>query len=285
MAPKGTLFIIGGHEDKGFTGETPEILENETHPNHFEILGSLISVAPRGHQIIEIIAAASSIPEEMEEMYINAYKNAGFDKVNAMRIDTEADARKDELVQRINNAHAVFFTGGDQKRLLSLVGNTPLLDAVKNRYYTDKDFIVAGTSAGAMSIPAAMLSRGIIEEAILKTDIEMSTGMGLIDGLIVDTHFIKRGRFGRLAYAVALHATTHTGLGIGEDTALIITNGNEARCQGSGMVIVIDGSSMGATNIAEADEHTPIAMENLKVHILTDGCAYMIKEKKFMLNH
>jgi cyanophycinase len=128
-----------------------------------------------------------------------------------------------------------------------------------------------------------MISRGIIEEALLKSDIEMSTGLGLISGLIVDTHFIKRGRLGRLAYAVGLNAHSCTGIGIGEDAAVIISGGNEMECSGSGMVIIIDGSGMKATNIAQADDHTPIAIEDLKLHILTNGCKYFLKEKKFVL--
>ena len=283
MTPKGKLFVIGGHEDKGFTGETPEILSRETHPTHFEILGSLISAEPRAHHIIEVIAAASAIPGEMEDMYVKAYRNAGFSKVGVIRINEAADAHNEALVKRIHYAHAVFFTGGDQKRLVSLIGGSPLLDAIKKKYQNDEHFIVAGTSAGAMSIPAIMISRGIIEEALLKSDIEMSTGLGLISGLIVDTHFIKRGRLGRLAYAVGLNAHSCTGIGIGEDAAVIISGGNEMECSGSGMVIIIDGSGMKATNIAQADDHTPIAIEDLKLHILTNGCKYFLKEKKFVL--
>ncbi len=112
----------------------------------------------------------------------------------------------------------------------------------------------------------------------------MNDGLGFIDGLIVDTHFVKRGRFGRLAHAVARMPNARVGIGLGEDAAMIITNGNEAKCVGSGMVIVIDGSDIGATNIANADDITPIAIENLKVHILAEGCKYLITERKFVLN-
>ncbi len=283
MIPKGKIFIIGGHEDKGLPGSVPDILDREKKLAHFEILRKLISDIPKAHHVIEIIAAASEIPEEMETLYKNAYQNAGFTKIGIIRVDTPEQAHDIANVQRIAHAHSVFFTGGDQKKLTSLISNSPLLDAIKRKYYADKNFIIAGTSAGAMSIPAIMISRGIIEEALLKSDIELHEGLGIIDGIIVDTHFVKRGRFGRLAYAVASCEQHRTGIGLGEDTALIISNGNEAECIGSGMVIIIDGSAIRASNIHDADEETPIAIENLKVNILSHGCKYLIKEKQMML--
>lgn len=284
LTPKGKLFIIGGHEDKGFVGETPAILSREKHPTHFEILGSLISGVPREHHIIEIIAAASAIQGDMEAMYVNAYKNVGFTKVGIIRIENEAQANDENNIKRIRYAHSVFFTGGDQKRLTSLLRGTRVLDAIRRKYINDEDFIVAGTSAGAMSIPATMIARGVIEEALLKGDLEMGEGLGLINNIIVDTHFIKRGRFGRLAQAVARNPAADVGIGLGEDAALIITNGNEAECSGSGMVVIIDGTGIGQTNIAQVDDYTPLAIENLKVHLLANGCRYLIKEKKFLLN-
>ena len=284
MAPKGTLFIIGGHEDKGIAGQIPDIYTHEVHAAHFAILGSLMRALPKAHHIIEIIAAASSIPKEMEELYMNAYKNAGFKKVAIIRIDNHEQANDEEYVRRIKYAHSVFFTGGDQKRLVSLLSNSAVLAAIKNKYHDDKNFILAGTSAGAMSMPVHMIARGVIEEALLEGDLEMNDGLGFIDGLIVDTHFVKRGRFGRLAHAVARTQDARIGIGLGEDAAMMITGGNEAICVGSGMVIVIDGSDIAATNIATADDSTPIAIENLKVHILAEGCKYLIAEKKFVLS-
>ena len=281
MIPKGKLLIIGGHEDKGLEGERPEILNKETHASNFELLGSLMTTETRAHQVIEIIAAASSIPAEMEEMYMAAYKNAGYVKVGILRIDKPEDAHDTERIKRVQYAHCVFFTGGDQKKLVSLIGGSPLMEAIHRKYFNDPHFVVAGTSAGAMSMPAHMLSRGVIEEAIFKSDIEMSAGLGLIEGVIVDTHFIKRGRFGRLAFAVASTPEARIGMGLGEDTAMVISNGNELECHGSGTVVVIDGTDLADTNIEAADAYTPIAMTNLKVHLLTEGRKYFLKERKW----
>ena len=135
-----------------------------------------------------------------------------------------------------------------------------------------------------MSLPQIIIERGTVAEALLKDDLTLGDGFGFIDTVIADTHFIKRARIGRLAHAVALNKPDLTGIGLGEDGALLITNGNEAECLGSGMVIIIDGSGIGATNVDTATDGTPIAIENLKVHILAEGCKYLLREKQFLLN-
>ncbi|MDZ4757912.1 MAG: cyanophycinase [Bacteroidota bacterium] len=283
MIPKGKLIIIGGHEDKGTSGESLEVIKREDsspHP-HFEILSELISKIPRSHHIIEIIATASAIPQEMEETYRAAYKNVGFTKVDFIRIENEKEANDILYIKRIEYCHAVFFTGGDQTRLTSTLNDSKVLNAIKRKYIADEHFIVAGTSAGAMAIPQTIIAGGIIREALMKDDIRMGDGFSFIDDIIVDTHFIKRGRIARLAHAVALNSTL-LGIGLGEDTALTISNGNEAICTGSGMVIIIDGNTIGKTNIKTVDDKTPIIIENLKVHILAEGSTFLIIERKML---
>src|ERR1035437_9658871 len=274
MIPKGKLIIIGGHEDKGVPGESLAVHKKKDSKTHFEILGMLISKIPRAHHVIEIIASASSIPKEMEALYINAYKEEGFTHVAFIKVENKEDARNPESIKRIQSAHAVFFSGGDQKKLVSILANTPLLAAINNKYHADKNFIVGGTSAGAMAIPETIIIRGVIGEALYKGQIKIGKGFDLINRVIVDTHFIKRGRFARLAHAVALNPTC-LGIGLGEDTALVITEGNQAECIGSGMVILIDGSKISATNIDEVKPSTPIVVENLIVSILAEGSHYL----------
>ncbi|MEO6189651.1 MAG: cyanophycinase [Saprospiraceae bacterium] len=281
MIPKGRLIIIGGHEDKGIEGENLTVIKrkNASNKDHFEILSELISKIPRSHHVIEIITTASSIPEEMEDTYRKAYKNAGFTKVNFIRIENIMEANKDEYIQRIKFCHAVFFTGGDQSSLISILTGTNVLIEIKQKYLMDEHFIVAGTSAGAMAIPETIIEGGIIREALMKDDIKIGPGFNFIDDIIVDTHFIKRGRFARLCHAVALHPTL-LGIGLGEDTALIISNGNEAKCMGSGMVIIIDGSQITKTNVTQVTSDNQIIIENLKVHIIAEGSNFLIKERK-----
>jgi cyanophycinase len=282
MIPKGKLIIIGGHENKEAPeGQDLKVQKRNGTSSHFEILGKLISTIPRNHHIIEIIASASSIPEEMETMYINSYKNAGFTHVGFIKVETKEDAEDTHSIERIKNAHAVFFTGGDQIRLLAMINQTAMLKVIVKKYHNDQHFIVAGTSAGAMVIPEVIITGGVIGSVLLKGDIQMTKGFGLISNVIVDTHFIKRGRFARLAHAVALNPSC-LGFGLEEDTALMITQGNIAECIGSGMVLIIDGNAIEKTNIAIVDEVTPVVVENLKVSILAEGSCYSILKRRMI---
>jgi cyanophycinase len=283
MIPKGTLIIVGGHEDKGeIIGENLIIHKKKKSQTRFEILGKLISKIPRVHHAIEIIASASSIPGEMEQLYINSYKQVGFTHVGFIKAENKKDTHNPASIKRIKSAHAVFFTGGHQTKLITLLDNTPLLKTIRNKYFSDKHFIVGGTSAGAMVMPETIITGGLIRDALYKGDIKIAKGFDLIKNIIVDTHFIKRGRFARLAHAVTLHPTC-LGIGLGEDTALIISEGNIAECIGSGMNILIDGSDIKKTNVKVAKGSTPIVVENLKVSIIAEGSCYLLKERKFTI--
>lgn len=280
--PKGTLLLIGGHEEKNLEGTAPEILLRQNNPQRFSILGKLLANKPNAHHDIQIIASASSIPEEMEELYRRAYQSVGFNEVGFIHVSCSEDACDGDAVKKLQYSHAVFFTGGDQLRLMEQMRDTPLLAAIKKKYDNDPNFIVAGTSAGAMAIPEKIIGRGRIQESLMKEDLRMSTGMGLVSNMIVDTHFIKRGRFGRLALAVAMNPEC-IGVGLGEDAALMIRGGNEATSIGSGMVVVIDPTDMGATNAPYAAPNDQIVIENLRVHILAGGSKYLIHEREFLL--
>ena len=283
MVPKGKLLIIGGHEDKGteIIGENLTIHKKINTTSHFEILGTLISKIPRAHHIIEIIASASSIPKEMEELYINSYKQEGFTHVGIIKVENHKDASNPESIKRVQGAHAVFFTGGDQTKLITLLAQTNLLNTIKHKYYSDEHFIIGGTSAGAMVMPEISITGGLIREALYKEDIKLDKGFDLIKNIIVDTHFIKRGRFARLAHAVALNPNC-LGIGLGEDTALLISSGTHAECIGSGMIILIDGNQINATNINEVNDLTPIVIENLSVNIIAEGSCYLLEKRELV---
>ena len=286
MIPKGKLLIIGGHEDKGdeVVGENLIVHKKIETKSHFEILGTLISKIPRTSHIIEIIASASSIPLEMEALYINSFKQEGFTEVGIIKVESIKDANNPDSIKRIEDAHAVFFTGGDQSKLISLIVQTKLLASIRNKYYSDEHFIVGGTSAGAMAMPEIIITGGVIGAALYKGEIEMSKGLDLIKDIIVDTHFIKRGRFARLAHAVTLNRLC-LGIGLEENTALIISEGNIAECMGSGMIILIDGSKIGTTNIDVVDDTTPIVVENLKISIIAEGSCYLLRERRILIKN
>ncbi len=276
--PKGKLILIGGAEDKGDDIKPGEMTSHQIR--HLEILGQLLP-ARKQKGGIEIITTASSVPTEINEIYRKAFNRIGFKRVGFISIGNHPDAHNPVFMERIKNAHAVLFSGGDQFRLSTILGNTDILQTVKEKYYTDPDFIVAGTSAGAMAATVLMMYEVDSHERLVKNSIRISSGLGFLDGCIIDTHFTSRGRFGRLAQAIVMNPTC-VGIGISENTALILKKGREAYCIGSGMVIIIDGRHVNHTNIAYADDDEGICIENLKVHILCEGNGYLLGERAFV---
>jgi cyanophycinase len=276
---KGTVLMIGGAEDRG--DKDPNMKGKNAAFDHFEILKELLPSRGAAKKKIEIITTASETPGEMSRLYSQAFKKIGFTNVGYMEIRNKQEARDPAFCKRIENAHAVFLSGGDQFRLSAILGGTTCNRAIREKYLHDKDFVVAGTSAGAMALSAIMIYEGGVQEAILKDDLRLSSGLALFDHCIVDTHFIKRGRFGRLVHAVTMNPQC-LGIGLGEDTALIIKRGNVAECRGSGSVIIVDGNEITQTNIAEADTDMPIFVENLKVHLLCKYSRFSISDRKFM---
>jgi cyanophycinase len=276
MIPKGTVLIIGGAEDKGEEATQTEKENKQTE--RFEILKELIS-GSSGKKRIEIITTASDVTDEIKQMYKKAFKKLHFNDIGFIDIKNKQEAKDITYCERVEKAHAVFFSGGDQFTLSAILGGTDVVRIIKDKYTRQKDFVVAGTSAGAMAMSKVMIMEGGTQEAILKDDLKIATGLGIFDTCIIDTHFIKRGRFGRLAHAVIMNPES-LGIGLGEDTALIIKNGNDAVCSGSGMVVIIDGNQIEETNITEVEDGTPVFAGNLKVHILTKESKFSIKERK-----
>lgn len=268
------MLIIGGAEDKGDG-------RGEAETKNFDILGELLPKKNRGSHVIEILTTASQVPQEVGQRYLDAFSRAGFNHAHILDIADKQGARDPANLNRLKKAHAVLISGGDQFRLATILGGTPVVEVLRERYMNDPDFILAGTSAGAMALPTLMLFQGDQHEAMLRGDVKISSGLGLMNRCIIDTHFINRGRFGRLVQAVLMNPTC-LGIGLGEDTALLIYRGNEAQCHGSGMVVLIDADTLGYTNIAQIEDGEPISAENLRVHILTKGNGVRLRERAFM---
>jgi cyanophycinase len=279
MNPKGKLLIIGGAEDRA-DDKPSENAENEGQFERFKILKELL---PSGNSKgkIEVITTASSVPDEMEEMYKKTFHDIGYENIGFLFIKDKKQAREEEICKRVQDAKAIFFTGGDQLRISTILGGTPIADIIREKYQHEKGFIVAGTSAGAMVMSEIMICGGGTGEALLGSDLHTASGLGLLGNCIIDTHFIKRGRFSRLAHAIIINPR-NLGIGLGEDTALIIHNGNDAECRGSGMVVLIDGADIEQTNISEAGEDCPVYVENLKVHLLTENCRVNLETRKML---
>lgn len=281
MNPKGKLIAIGGAEDKGTDLETGEI--HRSNLNFFElgILRQVVEQAGGPLSRIEIITTASMIPYEVGENYLNAFGKVGCTNVDLMHIRNRHDALNPEYIARIEQCNGVMFSGGNQLRLSAVFGGTPLLRIMLKRY-EEELFTVAGTSAGAMAMSNTMIYEGNAMRAHLKGEVKIITGLGFIDDVIIDSHFEKRGRFGRLAQAVAANPQC-IGIGLGEDTGMLITEGgNKMEAIGSGLVVIIDGYDIRHCNIADIPDGNPISMENLKVHFCEKGNGYLLKERQFL---
>ena len=275
MFPKGKLLIIGGAEDK--VDAPPDMIDQMNEFTRYEILSELLTTSQ--NRKIEIITTGSEVPDEVKKMYQNVFHEIGYTNLGFLSITDRAEARNKRYLTRAEEAGVVFFSGGDQFRLSTILGGTPIVDIIKRRYINDSDFVVAGTSAGAMAMSSVMISQGGLTEALVYRNLLTSAGLGLLPDCIIDTHFIKRGRFGRLAHAIIMNPEK-LGIGLGEDTALIIKKGSEAECRGSGMVIIIDGRHVGQTNITTVKEGEAVFVENLKVHLLVKGCRFSINSRK-----
>jgi cyanophycinase len=255
---KGTLIPIGGNEDKG-------IEENEQYSLEFIDEGILFHVVEEAGGIdanIVVIPTASSIPVEVGENYLEAFTTLGC-----------------TAIQSIKEANCVMFSGGDQSKITDKIGGTTIHQILADRYKNEAGFVIAGTSAGAMAMANEMIAGGSASEAFIKGAVTMYKGLNLIPELIIDTHFIKRGRFGRQSEAVAKHPHL-IGFGLAEDTGMIIKNGNDCTVIGSGMVIVFDGSKLTHNNEKILEEGTPMTMANLTVHVLSNSDIYDIKKRK-----
>ena len=278
--PKGKLIAIGGAEHKGTEIEVEGF--RGTNLNFFElgILRRVVEEAGGTAARIEVITTASMIPYEVGENYLNAFGKIGCTNIGVMHIRTRQDVMMEEYVERIRQCDAVMFSGGNQLRLSATDGGTEFLSILKRRY-KEENFLVAGTSAGAMAMSNTMIYEGNAARAHLKGEVKITTGLGFLNSVIIDSHFEKRGRFGRLAQAVASNPGC-IGIGLGEDTGMLVTEGNKMEAIGSGLVIIIDGHEILHSNIADIPDGNPISLENLKVHFCEKGNGYLIKERKFL---
>ncbi len=278
--PKGKLIAIGGAEDKGTNLETGEFQRNNLNFFELGILRRVVQEAGGPSARIEVITTASMIPYEVGENYLNAFGKIGCTNIGLLHIRTRQDAMNDEYIERIRHCDAVMFSGGNQLRLSATDGGTEFLTILKRRYQ-EENFVIAGTSAGAMAMSNTMIYEGNATRAHLKGEVKITTGLGFLNTVIIDSHFEKRGRFGRLAQAVATNPSC-IGIGLGEDTGMLITEGNRMEAIGSGLVMILDGHDILHSNIADIPDGNPISLENLKVHFCEKGNGYLIRERKYL---
>ena len=280
---KGKLIAIGGAEDKGTDLEAGKFQRNNLNFFELGILSRIVEEAGGPLSRIEVITTASMIPYEVGDNYLNAFGKIGCTNIGVMHIRNRADAANAEYLERITTCDVVMFSGGNQLRLSSTFGGTAFLETVLDRFYNEPAFVVAGTSAGAMAMSNTMIYEGNATRAHLKGEVKITTGLGFMDDVIFDSHFEKRGRFARLAQAVAANPSC-IGIGLGEDTGMIITGGNKMEAIGSGLVMIVDGHDIMHSNIADIPDGNPISIENLKVHFCEHGNGYLLKQRTFLMH-
>lgn len=279
---KGKLIAIGGAEDKGTDLEIGKIQRNNLNFFELGILSRIVDEAGGPLSRIEVITTASTIPYEVGDNYLNAFGKIGCTNIGVMHIRNRADVTNMEFLQRIATCNGVMFSGGNQLRLSSTFGGTAFLQTILDRYENEPSFVVAGTSAGAMAMSNTMIYEGNATRAHLKGEVKITTGLGFMHNVIFDSHFEKRGRFARLAQAVAANPSC-IGIGLGEDTGMIITDGNKMEAIGSGLVMIVDGHDILHSNIADIPDGNPISIENLKVHFCEQGNGYLLNERRFLM--
>ena len=264
----------------------PPGMDNGENSSHVDIAGTEGEILTRFCKLlsgsesrIEIIPTASSIPEEAGKRYVEAFSSLDFNNSGVMNIRDREEAQNVHMVTRLREAEGILFTGGDQLRLTTILGGTDLLNILAERYVREA-VVIAGTSAGAMAMSDTMIYQGSSQEALKKGEVKFSSGFGLLSKVIIDTHFVKRGRIGRLFQAVASNPGC-LGIGLGEDTGLLITKGETLEAIGSGLIIVVDGSTIKYTNMAMINEGELISIENLSVHVMVPGDKLLLSRRKF----
>jgi len=278
MIAKGILIPIGGNEDKGFE-------QSENYSLDFvedSILSHVVKEAGGPNANIVIIPTASSIPKEVAGNYEKAFTKLGCSNLKVLDIRNRLQSETKETIRILEQADAIMFSGGDQSKIAKFIGNTKAHQILLDRYQNER-FVIAGTSAGAMAMSEHMIAGGSSQESLNKGAVLMRKGLGLLSGLVIDTHFVKRGRFGRIAEAMAIHPNL-LGLGLAEDTGIVIEQRNHFKVIGSGMVLIFDPSKLTHNNHSELPEGTPITLGNLAVHILANNDEFTIDNREINIS-
>lgn len=268
--PKGKLLAIGGKEDKG--EEESELQRNSKEFIKEEILKRFVEELKGSNPLVVIIPTASNEPEESAKSYTKVFTKLGIKNLEVLDIRERKDAMDADRIDVINRAAGVMITGGDQLRLTAILGGTRLLEKLKERY-TKEHIIVAGTSAGAAALSTPMIYEGEINKGMLKGDVRITTGLEFLKNVAIDTHFIQRGRIVRMAQCIATNPGC-IGIGLEEDTAILVSEGREAEVIGTGLVTIVNGMNITQSNIYDIGNQEPFTVRGLEVHLLSDGQRY-----------
>lgn len=255
------LVIIGGHENK----EGDKLILRE--------------VARRiGSGRLVVCTTATQEPVAMFADYERIFRNLGVKHVWHLNIGSREEGKDEKNLRILENASGVFFTGGDQLAVTSQMGDTPCYELI-HQIYQDGG-LIAGTSAGAAIMCETMMVTGNgTKSHRLGDTIKMASGFGFIQGVIIDQHFAERGRVGRLLGVVAQNPR-NIGLGIDEDTAVVVEGERDFYVLGTGAVYVVDCRDVTNSNIADDDLNKTLAIYNVRLHLLSQGHAFDLRARR-----
>ncbi len=252
---RGPIVPIGGAEAKTGTRD---------------VLARVITLAGGADARIVVIPTASELPDTGDR-YAQLFRDLGVAHVDVLAITERVHARVPAAVETVERASGIFMTGGNQLRLSTILGGTPLAQAVRRA--NAQGVLVAGTSAGAAVIPEHMIATGQTGPTPTTESVTLAPGLGLTNRLVIDQHFRQRDRLGRLLTAVSFNPFA-TGVGIDEDTALVLHADDTFDVIGSGTVTVVDPSELVYSSMDSAREGEPVSLIGLTVHVLAAGCRY-----------
>lgn len=261
-AARGQLVIIGGAEDRD--GECT-------------VLREFVRRAGGIQSRIAVVTAATSMPREVGEDYRRVFERLGAERVDIIDNSSRERADDSDFIDMAKEATGIFFTGGDQSRIIDLIKGTKLDELIHQRYVRD-GLVVGGTSAGAAMMPDIMIVEGESQSTPRVNVVEMGPGMGFLPGIVVDQHFAQRGRLGRLLAALVQQPAV-LGLGIDENTAIIV-EGDEFEVVGHGAITVVDESESTHNNLDDLLKDEALAVCGVKLHILPHGYRFNLKTRK-----
>jgi cyanophycinase len=259
----GTLFAIGGAEAK---------LRRRT------VLGAFVAAAGGTDARIAVVSSASSLGAEVVEVYKTVFTALGAREVISLRPESRAQAKKPDLVEPLKAAGAVFMTGGNQLKLSYWITGTPLGDAIHDAYH--RGATVGGTSAGASILAEHMIAFGAGGSTPKQRMSQLSAGLGLLRGVVIDQHFEQRNRYGRLLSLVA-QSPSLLGIGVDEDTAAVISDGSRLEVIGRGAVTVVDGQHL-VSNAFAAKRTAPLLISGALIHVLPAGSQFDLSSRSLL---
>src|SRR5436189_863704 len=253
----GHLLVIGGAEDKY---------------NERRILKKFLSLSGEENAEVLIVPVASDFPEFASDVYTQAFRNLGIANPRVLRATSRQDVFDADVNALLDGVTGIFITGGDQMRLVSLLGGTQFAARLR-KMVTETDVVLAGTSAGAAGMSTSMIVRGESTSHPHKNSVRLSPGLGFLKNIIIDQHFTERGRISRLITAVSYNPY-NLGVGIDENTAIILDKSGNMEVFGGGSVTVVDGSKITYNEIAEVDDFQSFSVFGVQLHVLQDGLVY-----------